>query len=115
MTTASLLYVAALVAVFYILIIRPQQARQREMRAVLAALSEGDRVITAGGMHGTVVRVLDKTVVLRVLDNTEIEFEKLAIVKITEDIPAFPQDSSAEEDGLDPSDPESASDSADSE
>lgn len=97
MTTAMLLYAAALVAVFYLLIIRPQQARQREMRAVLAALSEGDRVITAGGIHGTVVRVLDSTVILRMFDNTEIEFEKLAIIKITEDVPGFEQDSPADE------------------
>jgi len=92
MTTGSLLYGAALVAVFYFLIIRPQQVRARETKSIQAALSEGDRVITVGGLHGTVVRVLDQTVILRVLDNSELEFEKLAIARITTDIPAFPPD-----------------------
>ena len=87
MTSGSLLYAAVLVAAFYFLIIRPQQIRTRDMRALVAALSEGDRVITAGGIHGTVVRVFDQTVLLRVYDNTEIEFEKVSIAKITVDIP----------------------------
>ena len=87
MTTGYLLYGAALVAIFYFLILRPQQTRQRAVREIMAALSEGDRVVTAGGLHATVVRVLDSTVILRVYDNSELEFEKLAIVKITTDIP----------------------------
>lgn len=92
MNTGTLLYVIALVAAFYFLIIRPQQQRQRQLRELMSALSTGDRVITAGGIHGTVVRVLDTTVVLRVLDNTEIEFEKMAIARITTDVPPVGDD-----------------------
>lgn len=92
MNTGTLLYVIALVAAFYFLIVRPQQQRQRQLRELMAALSTGDRVITAGGIHGTVVRVLDETVVLRVLDNSEIEFEKAAIARITTDIPPIADD-----------------------
>ncbi len=43
--------------VFYFLLIRPQQSRQKEMKAMLAALRRGDRVVTAGGILGTVQRV----------------------------------------------------------
>lgn len=92
MDTGTLLYVIALVAAFYFLIVRPQQQRTRQLRELMAALSTGDRVITAGGIHGTVVRVLDATVVLRVLDNSEIEFEKAAIAKITTDVPPIADD-----------------------
>ncbi|MRR11687.1 preprotein translocase subunit YajC [bacterium] len=92
MNTGTLLYVAVLVGAFYFLIIRPQQQRQREMRKLMSALSQGDRVITIGGMHGTVVRVLDSTVVLRVLDNTEIEFEKASIGRIVVDVPPVGDD-----------------------
>lgn len=92
MNTGTLLYIAVLVAAFYFLIIRPQQQRQRDMRELLAALSTGDRVITAGGLHGTVVKVLDSTVVLRVMDNSELEFEKGAIARIVVDIPPLPED-----------------------
>ncbi len=91
MNNAMLVYVVALVALFYFLIIRPQRIRQKEMQAMLAALSEGDHVITAGGIHGTVVRVNDSTVLLRVHDDTVIEFEKLSIGRITQDVPAFPE------------------------
>lgn len=101
MTTGSLLYGVALVAVFYFLIIRPGQLRQKETRLTQSRLSEGDRVITVGGLHGTVVRVLEKTVVLRTYDNTELEFERLSIGKITVDIPEFPEET---EDGDDSED-----------
>lgn len=96
MNNAMLVYVVALVALFYFLIIRPQRIRQKEMQAMLAALSEGDRVITAGGIHGTVVRVNDSTVLLRVHDDTVIEFEKLSIGRITQDVPGFPEVDEAE-------------------
>ena len=95
MNTGTLLYVVVLVAAFYFLIIRPQQQRQRETRELMAALSTGDRVITVGGMHGTVVKVLDSTVILRVLDNSEIEFEKAAIGRITQDVPPVADDEPA--------------------
>lgn len=103
MTTGYLLYGVLLAAIFYFLILRPQQKRQREMQAIMEALSEGDRVITAGGLHGTVVRVLDRTVVLRVYDNSELEFEKLSIVKITTDIPPLATDAYADEEAQEPS------------
>lgn len=86
------LYIALLVVAFYLLIIRPQQVRQKQVRELIAALSTGDRVITIGGMHGTVVRVGETTVVLRAIDNTELEFEKIAIARITEDIPPLAGD-----------------------
>lgn len=98
MTTGYLLYGVALVVIFYFLVLRPQQNRQREMRAIMEALSEGDRVITAGGLHGTVTRVFEHTVVLRVYDNSELEFEKLAIAKITTDIPPLADEPQEAED-----------------
>ncbi|MHB9003617.1 MAG: preprotein translocase subunit YajC [Coriobacteriia bacterium] len=97
MDTGTLLYVIALVAAFYFLIVRPQQQRQRQMRELMSALSTGDRVVTAGGIHGTVVRVLETTVVLRVLDNSEIEFEQMAIARITTDVPPVGDDETAVE------------------
>lgn len=48
---------ALIFGVFYLLLIRPQQQRQKEMRAMLAALKRGDRVVTGGGILGTVQRV----------------------------------------------------------
>ncbi|MDZ4180350.1 MAG: preprotein translocase subunit YajC [Coriobacteriia bacterium] len=86
-------YLIVLVVAFYFLLIRPQQVRAKKMRELMEALSEGDRVITIGGLHGTVVSVDDSTVVLRVRDNSELEFEKASIAKIVVDIPPLGEDS----------------------
>jgi preprotein translocase subunit YajC len=94
MDTGSLLYIGVLVLAFYLLLIRPQQQRQKQQRELIAALSVGDRIITIGGLHGTVVSVRDEIVRIRVADNSELEFEKTAIAKITVDIPELGEDES---------------------
>ena len=67
--------------VFYFLLIRPQQKRQKEHRMLLESLRKGDRVVTSSGMFGTIVGIDDKenTVVLRVSENVKIEFLKTSI------------------------------------
>lgn len=92
MQTGSVIYIVLLVVAFYFLLIRPQQVRQRQVRELMAALSTGDRVITIGGVHGTVVRTEEMTVVLRMIDGSEIEFEKAAVAKIVTDIPLLPDE-----------------------
>lgn len=69
--------------VFYFLIIRPQQKKQKDHASMLAKLDKNDEVVTAGGVHATVVSVGDKTVVLRIADNVKVEFEKSAIAQVT--------------------------------
>jgi len=65
--------------VFYFLLIRPQQKRQKERMAMLDALKKGDKVITIGGLHGTIVDLNDDQVVLRVNENTKLTFERNAV------------------------------------
>lgn len=65
--------------IFYFLLIRPQQKRQKEHAATLSKLKKNDEVVTSGGIHGTIVNVKDKSVVLRVDDNVKIEVQKSAI------------------------------------
>jgi len=69
--------------VFYFLLIRPQQKKQKEHEELIKKLEKNDEVVTTGGIHGTIVNVKDTTVVLRVDDNTKIEFQKncVAFVK----------------------------------
>jgi len=62
--------------IFYFLIIRPQRQREKEHQKVLQNLSKNDEIVTTGGIHGTVVNVKDKTVVVRVDDNVKLEVEK---------------------------------------
>ena len=72
-----------MVGIWYFLLIRPQQQKQKELNNALAKLDKNDQVITSGGLHGTVVSVADKTVMLRIADNVKVEFDKSSIQTIT--------------------------------
>lgn len=65
--------------IFYFVLIRPQRKKQKELEAKIAALKSGDRIISAGGIHGMVARVKDRTVIVKVADNLKLEFEKSSI------------------------------------
>ena len=74
-------------AIFYFLLIRPQQKRQKqaqlERETMLKALKAGDKVVTSGGIYGTVVQVKEKdeTVLLRIAQSVSIEAEKSSIAR----------------------------------
>ncbi len=80
-----ILMLVLFMAIMYFLMIRPNQKREKQRREMLAALSKGDKVVTSGGICGTVVGLSEKTVVLRVDDdsNTKIEFVRGAISHIS--------------------------------
>lgn len=65
--------------IFYFMIIKPQKSRQREHENMLKNLKRNDSVVTTGGIHGTIVDIKDKTVVLKVDENTKLLVEKSAI------------------------------------
>lgn len=69
--------------IFYFLIIRPQNKKQKQMQQMIAGVKKGDKVVTIGGIHGVVASVKDSTVVLKVDDGTRIEFSKSAIASIS--------------------------------
>lgn len=68
--------------IFYFLLIRPQQKRQKEHQALVSALKTGDNVVTNAGIHGVITNVKDKTVVVRIADNVKVEFDRSAIVSV---------------------------------
>jgi preprotein translocase subunit YajC len=68
--------------VMYFLIIRPQSKRQKQAKAMLAALKRGDRVVTIGGIHGIVHSIKDNVVIIKVDDNTKIEFSKSSVATV---------------------------------
>lgn len=70
------------ILIFYFLIIRPQKKKDKEAKAMLAAMKKGDRVISIGGIHGTIITVKENTVVVKVDDNARIEFTKSAIASV---------------------------------
>lgn len=66
-------------AIFYFLIIRPQQKKQKERNQMLLNLKKGDKVVTIGGIHGTIVELTDDTCVLLLNDSTKMTFDRSAI------------------------------------
>lgn len=68
-----------LMVVFYFFMIRPQQKKARDARKFRESLQKGVKVVTIGGLHGKVVEVSDKTVLLEVDNNVKLRFEKSAV------------------------------------
>jgi preprotein translocase subunit YajC len=72
----------AMFAIFYFLLIRPQQKKAKEHKSLLDALKKGDLVVTAGGLHGKVTSVDEKTVTLEIAPGVNVKFSKGYIANI---------------------------------
>jgi preprotein translocase subunit YajC len=72
----------AIIAIFYFLIIRPQNKKQKETQRMLGALKKGDRVVTIGGIHGVIQTVKEHSIILKVDDNVKLEFNRSAISNV---------------------------------
>jgi preprotein translocase subunit YajC len=78
----GLLPFVLIIAVFYFLIIRPQQKRQKERQKLLDSVQKGDKIITAGGVHGVVEGIEDKTLLVKIADNVKVKMEKSSVATI---------------------------------
>lgn len=81
----TILYMVVLVGIFYFLIIRPQQQRQKQHQKTISSLEPNQSVTTLAGMLGTVIQVKEKTVILKIAENVKIEVLKSSIAQINED------------------------------
>ena len=70
--------------IFYFLLIRPQQKRQKQHQQLMANLKTGDRVVTSSGIHGLIANVKETTFLLKVADNVKIEIDKSAVAGVEE-------------------------------
>src|SRR6185369_6007918 len=77
-----LILFGAMFAIFYFIVLRPQQRQKAERERMLAAVKKGDRVVTSSGMHGTVVGLAEHTITLRVADQVKLEFDRSAIGRV---------------------------------
>ncbi|MHB8158677.1 MAG: preprotein translocase subunit YajC [Desulfocucumaceae bacterium] len=80
----TIIYIVALFALLYFLMIRPQQQRQKKHQEMVRGMKVNDRVVTAGGILGTVVKVKEEAIVLRIADGVRIEVLKTAIAQVRE-------------------------------
>jgi len=74
----------AIFAIFYFLLIRPQQKKQKETKAMLANLAHGDTVITVGGLHGKITAITDQIVTLEIADKVKVKVSRSHISGVTQ-------------------------------
>lgn len=72
----------AIFAVFYFLLIRPQQKKAKEAKAMLEALQKGDEVVTAGGLLGRISKLTEQYATIEIAPNTEIVIQRPAIAQL---------------------------------
>ena len=78
----GMLPIVLIVFIFYFLMYRPMRKKQKNLEAMVASLKNGDKVITNGGIYGTVAGLRDHTVMLKVTENAKIKVAKSAIASM---------------------------------
>ncbi|MDO4334440.1 MAG: preprotein translocase subunit YajC [Bacteroidales bacterium] len=73
---SGLLMIVAMIVIFYFFMIRPQQKKQKEIKNAREAMKSGDRVVTAGGIHGKLKEISDTTVMIEIAPGTQIKVDK---------------------------------------
>ena len=85
---STVLMFAFIIGIFYFLILRPQQKKQKERQQMLSAVHKGDKIITAGGMHGVIAGLDEKTVLVQVADNIKLKFDRGSIASVIKEADA---------------------------
>ena len=88
---------ALMMVIAYVILIRPQRRKQREHEDRVKRVKAGDRIVTNGGIHGTIAAVKDHTFMMKIADNVKLEIEQSNIMRIlsTEEVEAADDDLSS--------------------
>ncbi|CDW93329.1 SecYEG protein translocase auxillary subunit [Thiomonas sp. CB2] len=78
----SLLPIIVMFVILYFVMLRPQMKKQKELRAMLAALAKGDEVVTTGGVVGKISKINDNYVTLEIAANTEVLLQRSAVTMV---------------------------------
>jgi len=76
---STVIMFGAIFAIFYFMIIRPQQKRAKEREKLLSNIEKGDKIVTSGGVHATIVGIEEKTVLIEIAPNVKVKVERSAI------------------------------------
>ena len=87
-STGMIVMMVALFAIMYFFMIRPQQKKQKQLQEARSAIKVGDKVVTAGGIHGRVKEVGDTYFIIEIAENTRIKIEKTSVYTNPEDTQA---------------------------
>ena len=78
----TLIMFGAIFAIFYFMIIRPQQKKQKERDSMINALQKGDKVVMSSGIHGTIAGLEEKTALIDCGNNIKLKFDRTAIATV---------------------------------
>jgi len=78
----TIIFIVMIIAILYFLLFMPQRKQEQKRKQMIENLKKGDEVITSGGIHGTITRVKDNVVVVKVSEKTEITVEKNAVSRV---------------------------------
>lgn len=82
---SGIVMMVVIVAIFYFFMIRPQSKKQKEIKKFREGLSKGDKIITAGGIHGTIKEIRENCFVVEISDNVKIRIDKNSVYPSAED------------------------------
>jgi len=82
------------VGIFYFVILLPMKRRQQKVQAFLAALKVGDRIVTSGGLFGTITRIADASIQVQIANNVRVEMSRNAVVGYQGQEPVAPESQS---------------------
>lgn len=76
---SGIIMILAMIVIFYFFMIRPQSKKQKEIKKAREAMQKGDRVVTAGGIHGRIHEVKDDTITMEIAPNVSIKVDKASV------------------------------------
>lgn len=82
---ANLVLFGSIILIFYFMIIRPQQKRQKERQKMVENMKKGDKVVTSGVIHGIISGMDEKTVLVQIADNVKVKLDKGSVTIISSD------------------------------
>ena len=82
---SNVILFGSIILIFYFMIIRPQQKRAKERQKLINSMKKGDKVITSGGMYGTIAGLDEKTVLVEIADKIKVKLDRSAIATIISD------------------------------
>jgi preprotein translocase subunit YajC len=81
---SMLITMGLVIAILYFLMIRPQNKKRKETEKMLSALKKGDKIVTIGGLHGTIQSVDETTVIIKADDNVKLKFLRSAVSTVSQ-------------------------------
>ncbi len=85
---SGMILILAMIVIFYFFMIRPQSKKQKEIKKAREALTAGDRVVTAGGIHGRIKEIKDSTMMIEIAPGTAIKVDKASVYPVGTEAPA---------------------------